>query len=94
MLFRSQLERKDLAGEAFNFSDENPMNVIKLVKNIFMQAGKKPDYVILNKAQYEIKDQYLASAKARKILEWKPKYKLEEGLAETISWYKTYYEQK
>ena len=41
----------------------------------------------------EIKDQYLSSQKARKILEWSPQYSLEEGLKETYEWYKKYFEK-
>ena len=44
--------------------------------------------VILNDVQSEIKNQYLSSRKARETLDWSPLYSIEEGLAETIDWYK------
>lgn len=93
IMIAEQMQSKKLAGEAFNFSDENPITVIDFVKKISQAADIKPDYVILNQAKYEIKHQYLASGKARKILGWKPEYKLEEGLKETIKWYKSYYKK-
>lgn len=89
-----QLNRKGLAGEAFNFSDENPMTVIDFVREISKAAGKKVKYKILNLAKYEIKHQYLASGKARRILGWEPNYSISEGLSDTLKWYKKYLARK
>ena len=47
----------------------------------------KLEYKVINKAKYEIQEQYLSSIKARKILGWKPGHTLEEGLENTIKWY-------
>jgi len=88
ILLAEQLKKKGLTGEAFNFSDENPMTVIELVHHIYRLIGKKPNYKICNCAKYEIMHQYLASGKARKILGWKPSVSLEEGLTKTMKWYK------
>ncbi len=94
ILLAEKLQKKKLAGEAFNFSNEKPITVIELAKRICQLVRLKPNYKILNQAKYEIRDQYLASAKARKILGWKPKYNLEEGLNKTIAWYRDYFEIK
>src|SRR3989338_7332162 len=75
------LQRKDVSGQSFNFWNDRPVAVIEIVKIIQKMMGKeslKP--VIRNKAKGEIKDQYLNSRKARKILRWKPKYTIEEGM--------------
>ncbi len=85
-----KMGRLNLAGEAFNFSNEDPISVLKLVKLIYILSGKTPDYKILNQAKYEIHHQYLSSAKAKKILGWKPHYTLREGLKKTIAWYQRY----
>ena len=50
------------------------------------QSHLKP--IILNQAKNEIKHQYLSAQKARDILQWVPCYSLEQGLQETINWYK------
>jgi CDP-glucose 4,6-dehydratase len=81
-----KFKKLGLAGEAFNFSDERPITVIELVNKIFKISGKKPNYKILNKAGYEIKHQYLAARKARKILKWRARHSLEEGLHKTVKW--------
>ncbi|OIO35477.1 MAG: sugar dehydratase [Candidatus Omnitrophica bacterium CG1_02_44_16] len=87
-LLAENTKKLNLNGEAFNFSNEKPITVLKLVKTIYRSASKKTNYKILNHAKYEIKHQYLSSLKARKILNWKPKYSLEKSLAKTIEWYK------
>lgn len=79
-------------GEAFNFSNEKPISVLELVKTIYELMGKKPAYKILGEEKYEIRHQYLSSSKAKRILNWKPRYALQESLKETIKWYKEYFQ--
>lgn len=88
MILAEKLKKFKLAGEAFNFSNQSPIVAKELVDRIFKLACKKPNYRILNIAKYEIKQQYLSSRKARKILSWKPRVNLETGLLRTIEWYK------
>ena len=91
ILLAEKLNVLKLGGEAFNFSDENPITVIELVKKLYQLDGKKPNYKILNQAKYEIKHQYLASQKARKILKWKPEFTLNTGLKKAVDWYTNYF---
>ena len=75
-------------GQAFNFGTETPLSVIDVVQSILELLGKTalvPE--VLNEASHEIPKQYLDCAKARRMLGWRPKYTLEEALAETIAWY-------
>lgn len=81
-----------LWGQAFNLSNEVPISVLELVKKISNLLKRKPNVKILNKAEYEIRKQYLSSKKAKKILDWKPRYTLEEGLKKTITWYKKFFQ--
>lgn len=94
ILLAEKLNNLRLSGEAFNLSDENPLTVIGLVKEIRRLTNKKLKYRILNQAKYEIKHQYLSSLKARKFLGWKPAYTLEKGLKKTILWYKNSFKHK
>ena len=65
-------------GEAFNFSDQRQINVGELVNLILELMGRKEIQPrVLDQVKGEIKHQYLDSAKARKILDWKPLYTLE-----------------
>jgi CDP-glucose 4,6-dehydratase len=76
------------SGEAFNFSNEKPLSVLEIVKNIYRLTSQRPHFEVLNRASCEIKNQFLCSKKARKILGWKPETTLEQGLKETITWYR------
>jgi CDP-glucose 4,6-dehydratase len=89
------IENEDVRGAAFNFGTGKPISVINLYKKIAQLCEKshlKPK--ILGEAKNEIDRQYLAIDKAQKILKWEPKYTLEQGLKETIAWYKNYFESQ
>jgi CDP-glucose 4,6-dehydratase len=82
-----------LKGEAFNFSNEtqrNVLDIIDLILNI-LESPLKP--ILKGDNQGEIQTQYLDSTKANNLLDWKPKFGLDEGMRETIIWYKNYFEK-
>lgn len=83
-----------LRGQAFNFSNESRVTVLKLVERILegMDSELEPD--IRNEAVNEIPHQYLSANKARQLLGWKPLFTLDEGLHKTIDWYRRFLEQK
>lgn len=84
----------DLKGEAFNFSNESQRNVRDLTQTILdiLESDLKP--VVQGNNHGEIQAQYLDSNKANNLLEWKPRFGLDEGLKKTISWYQQYYEDQ
>lgn len=84
---------KSLNGEAFNFSNEEPISVLALIDKIGNTGiiRKKLRYKIMDIAKAEIKKQFLSSAKAKRILNWQAKYSLEEGLKKTAAWYLNYF---
>jgi len=77
-----------LHGEAFNLSSGRPVTVMEMVKTACSLAGERPNYKILDEARCEIRHQHLDSAKARRMLGWKPSFGLKEGLRRTIGWYR------
>ena len=82
-------------GEVYNFSNEIQVNVRELVDIIRQAAGTMHlEPVILNDAPNEIPHQYLSAAKARRQLGWAPAYTLEQGMAETIAWYREYFAEQ
>jgi len=83
-----QMERREIWGEAFNFSNELQIPVVEIVRKILELMDKSHlEPIILNQAKNEIKHQYLSAEKARRLLDWKPEYSLDESLKETIQWY-------
>ena len=72
--------------------NEIQVNVRELVEIICRLAGgPRLEPVVLNDAPNEIPHQYLSAAKARRQLGWAPAYSLEQGMAETIDWYREYF---
>lgn len=91
LLLAEKMEELDLAGEAFNFSNEIQLTVLELVEKILkaMDSDLKPK--VLNQGSHEIKHQYLSAEKARKLLNWTPAHTIDEGLEKTIEWYKAFF---
>ena len=85
------MESKAIAGNAFNFSRDEPMSVLALYDEICQATiGKKVEPKILNVARAEIHSQHLDSGRARRELGWESKISLKEGLARTVKWYKEF----
>jgi CDP-glucose 4,6-dehydratase len=79
-----------LRGMAFNFSNELQITVLDLVKKILQQMQSTLEPEILNQQLNEIRHQYLSAERARTVLDWAPRYTLEEGLDRTIGWYREF----
>jgi len=80
-----------IRGQAFNFGTGKPISVLNLVKLLIKLSGNsklKPKIIIKAQAEGEIKRQYLSSQKANKVLGWKAKIQLADGLIKTLDWYR------
>jgi CDP-glucose 4,6-dehydratase len=85
------MDKPEILGEAFNFSNELQITVLDLVKKVLSLMHKSHlEPIILNQSKNEIKHQYLSAKKAHQMLNWQPKYNLDEALVETIDWYKQF----
>ncbi len=85
--------KPDLNGEAFNFSNEQPLSVLQVTQQILGLSDRNNlEPVVQNQASAEIAHQYLDAGKARKVLGWKSRYSLQEGLKETIHWYQDFFQ--
>jgi len=82
---------RSLAGDAFNFSNEDPINVIDITNRILKLMGSNLEPDVHNEASNEIRNQYLSAVKARAKLGWKPLFQLEDGLVRTIDWYRGFF---
>ncbi len=80
----------ELHGHAFNFSNENPVTVLQIVAEVARVIGSDMAPVIRNEATHEIRKQFLSAAKARKMLNWRPLFTLNEGLHATVHWYREF----
>lgn len=78
-----------LCGQAFNFGHNTPLSVWEMVRHITSACGREDlQPVVLDKASNEIKGQRLDATKAREELVWRPQWSLEQGLQETVEWYR------
>lgn len=94
-LAEQMASRPELAGEAFNFSNEIQVTVLELATQILRLAGSgKLRLDVRNEAQHEIPHQYLDATKARTLLDWRPQFDLDAGLTKTILWYREFLERK
>lgn len=83
-------EDPSIAGQAFNFSLGMRLTVLEIVSMVLRLMGRVDlEPVIENNASSEIREQYLDSSKARERLGWSPQYNMEDGLKETIEWYRS-----
>jgi CDP-glucose 4,6-dehydratase len=87
--FAEQLDRPELHGQAFNFGNETPITVLEVVSKILsVMDALELQPVILNEASHEIREQYLDCTKARRLLDWRPRFSIEDGLQRTVEWYR------
>jgi CDP-glucose 4,6-dehydratase len=85
-------ERPQLRGRAFNFSNETPMSVLEMAALILRTMHSTLALDIRNQASGEIPAQTLDSRRARDELGWRPSYSIEQGMAETIQWYRAFFD--
>jgi len=93
LLAEALASNRSFSGQAFNFGLERKVRMLDLVQSVLILMGR-PDLkpIVRNTASCEIREQYLSSEKARRVLGWTPTYSLEEGLAETIAWYREFFQ--
>jgi CDP-glucose 4,6-dehydratase len=85
-----QSHRAEIRGQAFNFSPESRFSVLDIVSAVGRVMNIVPEPVIQNTAQREILDQTLDASKAHRLLNWRAEWQLEDGLRETIAWYRSH----
>ncbi len=73
-------------GDIFNFSSDDNMNVVDLIKHIGKITSKKIPYVIENSAKNEIPYQHVDYAKIS-AMGWKPEARFANSIFETLRWY-------
>jgi CDP-glucose 4,6-dehydratase len=89
MLLADGVTRDDVSGEAFNFGCEQPVTVMEITRRIQRLMGRTDlEPLILNQVKGEIAAQYLHCGRARDAFGWSPRYGLDQGLMETIEWYR------
>ena len=94
LLAERLVSNPELAGMAFNFSNEIQLTVLELVQKILDKMGSGLTPEVLNEPLKEIRRQYLSAQRARELLNWAPAFTVEEGLERTIAWYYRMFEEE
>ena len=93
LLMAEKTVSKKLGGRAFNIGNNKPLKVIDVVKHI-QKIEPKLRYRILDAAKNEIRDQYLDSRKAARIIKWRPRTSMVDGFKRTADWYQRLFRMK
>lgn len=81
-----------MSNRIFNFGSGNVISVRDLLEKIMMLANQDVRIErVENPRRDEIKAQYVSFKKAEKMLRWRPKIDIDDGLRKTILWYKEYF---
>jgi len=75
-------------GEVINIAAGKPVTILDLAEIIIELCGKKIEPVCKPERPHDIKHRFADISKMRKLLGYKPKYELRDGLKPTIQWYK------
>jgi len=89
-LVEAMAENPTLAGQAFNLSTETPLSVLEVVRLLQEAAGTHLEPDIRSTATHEIASQFLSAGKARRLLDWAPRFSVEEAMECTVDWYRAY----
>ncbi|WMX15217.1 MULTISPECIES: UDP-glucose 4-epimerase GalE [unclassified Aureispira] len=77
--------------EVFNIGIGKGVSVLELIAVFEQVTGQRLDYSIGSKRAGDISAIYADATKAMELLEWKPKYKIDEILSTTWKWYHSDY---
>ena len=90
-----KMDDQQIIGQCFNFSTDQPFNVIDIV-DLILEVMDRKDLkpIIQNQACNEIPEQHLSSVKARNVLGWCAKYGVKSGLQEVVEWYRNFFMNK
>jgi len=78
---------KGCVGKVFNIGSGQDHSVLKILSNIEKFYKRKPNRGYGTRRKGDPDRTYPSISKAKKYLGWKPKYKFERGLKETIQWF-------
>ena len=80
---------RDVRGQAFNFAAGVRASVLDVVDRVLALMESPLQPVVRGDELKEIAEQRVSAARAKRVLEWRPRFSLDEGLTEAIDWYRT-----
>ena len=81
-------DNKKAYGEVINIASGIPISIKDVITKVQVIIGKgKPIFGALNYRKGESMNLYADIDKAKKILNWEPRYELDNSLKKVINWY-------
>lgn len=87
-LQKSIAQRLPSACEVFNLGTGNGVTVLELIRTFEQQSGVKLNYQLGDRREGDVEAVYANNDKAKALLEWHPKYTLEEMMTTAWEWEK------
>lgn len=79
---------EEVDGEVMNIGSSRPIKLVDAIKTISDIIGKEPMIIFESAKKGDVRVTYADDTKARKLLGWKAKTKLRDGLVEEVRWIK------
>jgi len=79
--------KSDVAGEVLNIGGGSRISVNQLIKKIETITGKKAKLKYTEGQKGDVKDTLADISKAKEMLNWTPRVKIEQGLEHYVSWF-------
>jgi len=79
-------EKPESSGQVFNLGCSNPITVNDLVKKMYNIAGKPKNVKYIEKQKGDVDITHSDTNKAKKMLNFQPKIKIDEGLQKSYDW--------
>ena len=79
---------KELKFEVINLGDSNPVELKYLIKLIEKNTGKKAKIKLMPEQKGDVPITYADISKAKRLLGYTPKVKIEEGVKRLVEWHK------
>ena len=88
-IYKILISNKIKSGEIFNLGSGKVTTILNLVKNILKITNSKSKIIFVQKRSWDnIKIRKANISKSKRLLNYKPKWKLEKGLFKTVKWIK------
>ena len=88
-IYKILISNKIKSGEIFNLGSGKVTTILNLVKNILKITNSKSKIIFAKKRSWDnIKIRKANISKSKRLLNYKPKWKLEKGLFKTVKWIK------
>ena len=79
-----------VAGSTYTFGD-GLLTVLEIARRVLEQMGSSLALDVRGEATNEIPRQCLSAAKAKRVLGWKPMFDLDQGMKQTVAWYRSFF---